>query len=140
MIIESNHDEINPDNDYVRNQLYAFNGKIVPIIYQPINLIAKNDSGAIIGGLLAQHYWDCMLIDILWVHEAYRNHGLGRALMVEIQDIARQRKIHLIHLDTHDFQAPLFYEKLGFVIFGILDDSPKGHRRYYFKKTFEYDD
>jgi hypothetical protein len=27
--------------------------------------------------------------------------------------------------------------KNGFEVFGILDDCPKGHRRYYLKKSLE---
>jgi hypothetical protein len=38
-------------------------------------------------------------------------------------------------LDTFDFQVKAFYEKLGYELFGILDDCPPGHRRYFLKKA-----
>ena len=44
-------------------------------------------------------------------------------------------KIRLIHLDTFDFQAKDFYLKHGYEVFGVLDDCPKGHKRYYMKKV-----
>jgi len=38
------------------------------------------------------------------------------------------------HLDTFDFQAKGFYEKLGYTVFGVLEDCPEGHNRYYMSK------
>ena len=43
---------------------------------------------------------------------------------------AARRGCHSSHLDTFDFQALGFYEKLGYRTFGELDDYPPGHRRY----------
>ncbi len=40
----------------------------------------------------------------------------------------------LIHLDTFDFQAKDFYLKHGYDIFGILDECPQKHKRYFMKK------
>ena len=31
--------------------------------------------------------------------------------------------------------TPAFYLKHGYEIFGILEDCPKGHKRYYLKKS-----
>jgi hypothetical protein len=33
------------------------------------------------------------------------------------------------------FQAQPFYEKLGFSVFGTLDDLPVGHQRIFLKKN-----
>jgi ribosomal protein S18 acetylase RimI-like enzyme len=38
------------------------------------------------------------------------------------------------YLDTFDCQAPGFYEKLGFKVFGKLEDYPPGHQRFYLMK------
>jgi hypothetical protein len=40
------------------------------------------------------------------------------------------------HLDTFDWQAKEFYEHLGYEVFGILENCPRGHNRYYMKKVF----
>ena len=34
-----------------------------------------------------------------------------------------------------NFQAKDFYIKHGYEVFGVLDDCPKGHKRYYMKKV-----
>ena len=36
--------------------------------------------------------------------------------------------------NTFDFQAPGFYEKLGFEVFGVLADYPPGHKRFFMVK------
>jgi hypothetical protein len=38
-------------------------------------------------------------------------------------------------LDTFDFQALSFYARLGYEVFGRLDDFPKGHTRFFVAKT-----
>jgi hypothetical protein len=37
-------------------------------------------------------------------------------------------------LDTHEFQAPRFYQKLGYVVFGKLPDYPPGFTRVFLTK------
>jgi hypothetical protein len=39
-----------------------------------------------------------------------------------------------LHLDTFDFQAKDFYVKHGYEVFGVLEDCPEGHVRYFMKK------
>ena len=46
-------------------------------------------------------------------------------------------KIHgglILHLNTYSFQAPGFYEKLGFRRFGGMEGSPAGASRHFFAK------
>ncbi|GAQ00024.1 hypothetical protein NIES2104_65890 [Leptolyngbya sp. NIES-2104] len=38
-------------------------------------------------------------------------------------------------MDTFSFQAPEFYQKLGYTVFGELPDFPIGHRRLFLKKV-----
>jgi len=39
-------------------------------------------------------------------------------------------------LDAFSFQARGFYEKLGYAVFGSIEDYPPGHSRFFLKKTF----
>jgi len=59
---------------------------------------------------------------------------VGRKLMEEAEKIARAQKLTGIWLDTFDFQARPFYEKLGFTIFGELKDHPRGISQYWLQK------
>jgi hypothetical protein len=38
------------------------------------------------------------------------------------------------YLDTFSYQARPFYEKLGYAVFGTLDDYPPGHQRFFMRK------
>lgn len=38
------------------------------------------------------------------------------------------------YLDTFSFQAPGFYQRAGYRVFGELPDFPAGHRRYFMTK------
>jgi hypothetical protein len=60
---------------------------------------------------------------------------LGTILLNKVEEKAKQLGATLSHLDTFDFQAKDFYLKHGYEVFGVLDDCPKDHKRYYMKKV-----
>ena len=134
-IRESNRDEAN----IVLNKLVEYNLTKVPLTQELaniwINKVIKDEKGDIIAGINSRMYcWNCINVDILWVKEEYRKLGLGSMLLNEVERIAKEKSCYLIHLDTFDFQAKDFYLKHGYEIFGILEDCPKEHKRYYLKK------
>ena len=56
--------------------------------------------------------------------------------MTRAEEIARQRDCIGMWLDTYSFQARGFYEKLGFTVFGQVDDHPPGEQRFFLQKRF----
>jgi len=137
----SNSDE---ESAYVRQRLLEYNVSHVDAtinnVYEPINIIVRNDDGGIVGGLLAVRYWDCMRIDILWVDVEFRGSGYGRLLLLQIEDIAVQTHCRFIQVDTLSFQAPEFYKKYGYQVIGAVEDIHGGHDRYYFIKRIKQTD
>lgn len=102
------------------------------------NYLIKDQTGDIIAGIMGCFYLnECLYIRILFINENKRKQGLGSILLKTIEQEAKSMNIRLIHLDTFDFQAKDFYIKHGYEVFGVLDDSPKGHKRYYMKKVLE---
>jgi GNAT superfamily N-acetyltransferase len=102
----------------------------------PINRVIKGESGEVLAGIHSLLYcWNCLYVDVLWVKEKYRKEGYGSVLLNEVEKIAKEKGCNLIHLDTFDFQAKDFYLKQGYEIFGVLDDCPIEHKRYYLKKN-----
>ena len=99
-----------------------------------LNLIVRADDGTVTGGLLGRTWWGWLYINILWIHADLRGQDLGTQLMQMAEEEGRNRSCHSVFLDTHDFQALPFYQKLGYETFGELEDFPPGHTRYYLKK------
>lgn len=49
-------------------------------------------------------------------------------LMRAVEKEAKSRGCQQIVVETHDFQAPGFYQKLGFEAVNCVDDYPRGHQ------------
>jgi ribosomal protein S18 acetylase RimI-like enzyme len=92
------------------------------------------DQQTLIGGVFGDLLWDWLHIDSLWVREEYRGRGVGSELMRRAEEIARSQGTVNIHLETTSFQALLFYQKLGFEVFGELPGKPVGVSWHYLKK------
>jgi len=138
IIRESSDSEV----DLIIDRLVDYNLSKVPIKQEEpfswINRIIEDNNGHIIAGILSKMYcWNCLYIDSLWVEEGYRKEGLGSKLLMEVEKIAKEKGCYLIHLDTFDFQAKDFYIRYGYEIFGILDECPQEHARYFMKKSIK---
>jgi ribosomal protein S18 acetylase RimI-like enzyme len=62
----------------------------------------------------------------LWVDEDLRGQGLGRDLMLAAEQEALSAGARHAFLETHTFQAPGLYSKLGYTTIAALDDYPPG--------------
>ena len=97
-------------------------------------LTARSETGRTVGGLILQSWWKESYVELLWLSDRARRQGRGRELIAEAERRARRRGSKLLHLNTYSFQAPRFYEKLGFRCFGRMSGSPKGESRYFYAK------
>jgi ribosomal protein S18 acetylase RimI-like enzyme len=115
--------------------LRAYNASKAGVSMQePIALLVRDDSGEILGGLYARVFYQWMFIEFLSVPEQARGQGLGSKLMRMAEDVAREKECVGVWLDTFDFQAPGFYQKLGYSELGEIVDYPPGHKRLFFQK------
>lgn len=87
-----------------------------------------------VGGVIGETHWDWLYVNLMWVREDLRGRGYGRRLLELAEDEARERGAKNAYLDTFSFQAPGFYKKQGYQVFGELKDFPAGHQRYYLTK------
>lgn len=124
--------------EYISDEIMRFNGRQVPFTQKvtPIfkKYVIKNKNEIIAGINAVIYHWGILFIDELFVSEAYRDNNLGSYLMKKVEDEAKELGATLSHTDTFDFQDKDFYLKQGYEIFGVLENFPPSHSRFYLKK------
>jgi len=101
---------------------------------RPVVILLTDEQGDHVGGLWGECAYDWLFVELLAIPEDQRGGGSGKALMAEAERIARANGCIGLWLDTYEFQARGFYEKLGFEVFGALDDHPIGQKRFFLRK------
>jgi GNAT superfamily N-acetyltransferase len=102
--------------------------------WQRLAIFIRDGRGEMFGGLCGYTHWGWLFISHLWVAESIRGQNYGKELVNRAERQAAKRGCHHAYLDTYDFQALGFYQKLGYDVFGSLGDFPTGHTRYFLKK------
>jgi len=111
----------------LRRRLYAFNTARTGVDDGRLLVVDVTDElGALVGGAFGWSWGGTAFVDLLYVDERRRGAGVGRRLMAAVEDEARARGCSQVVLATHDFQAPGFYARLGFVEVGRFVDYPAG--------------
>ena len=96
--------------------------------------LLNGPDGEVVGGLIGETHWDWFYINLMFVRQDLRCRGYGSQLLALAEEEARKRGAENTYLDTFSFQAPDFYQKHGYQVFGELDDFPAGHQRFYLRK------
>lgn len=124
------------DRKAIVEALVAFNDKAVgPSGFQPLAVLIQDPaSGNTVGGLWGKTIYDWLFVELLIVPDQFRGQDIGSRILTRAEDIARERGCIGVWLDTYAFQAPGFYDKLGYEIFGTIDDHPRGSRRFFLQK------
>lgn len=132
------HVKLSPTSDEVQaieQGLLDYNRQFVAVDgYQRLAIILRDENQALVGGLLGDVYWNWLHISVLWLDESVRKQGYGSQMLKMAEKEAARLGCHSINLDTMSFQALAFYQKHGYTIFGVLEDHPIGHTRYFLKK------
>lgn len=105
-----------------------------PFVKNRLTWCAEGENGALVGAATADQLWDWIYVDELWVSESRRGSGLGRDLMVAVEDYASAQGLSGVWLWTQSWQADGFYRHLGYVEFTRFEDFPRGHTRIGFRK------
>jgi len=96
--------------------------------------VLRSPDQEIVGGVIGATYWDWLYINLMWIKEELRGRGYGYQLLMLAEEEGRKRGAKQAYLDTFSFQAPNFYKKCGYAVFGELHDFPPGHQRYFLTK------
>jgi GNAT superfamily N-acetyltransferase len=93
-------------------------------------MFVRDTERRVVAGLSGWTWAGWLKVANLWVREDLRHQGHGSALLQEAEKEAVARGCTRATLDTYSFQAPLFYQRLGYKIVAAVDDFPAGHKHY----------
>lgn len=112
----------------------AFQAKgLSPI--RPFSLFIKDQKEQVLGGASGTLFYGSLYVDSLWVDETLRNQGWGTKLMHEAEKIGRERGALFVTLNTMDWEALPFYQKLGYSIEFIRKGYEKDSKMFMLRKN-----
>lgn len=110
--METIRPNVQGDNDRIHQKLRQYNRKFIHN-FKDYSFHIEQD-GVMVAGIVASSTMDTLEVEFLFVEEAYRGRGLGQQLLEHVEKLARQEGLRRILLNTYSFQAPGFYQKLGY--------------------------
>ncbi len=103
----------------------------------------RSETAEVIAAFNGNTWGGCCVVSHLWVHQSHRGRGLGRAVLEAVEAEAARRHCAQVVLTTHSFQAPRFYERLGYEKRAVIAGQPRGYANIVYVKRLgdqvEYD-
>jgi ribosomal protein S18 acetylase RimI-like enzyme len=102
--------------------------------FEPFGFLTHDTSGKLLGGCTGVLMYGVLYIKLLWVAEEARGNGLGRQLIEKAESFAKKNKCSYITVDTFDWQAKSFYEKLNYKVEHYYDGYEGDTKFYYLRR------
>lgn len=96
----------------------------------------RDEQGEILGGCEGNCLYGCMYVGQLWVSESLRGQGYGTQLMQSAERHGIARGCTFAAVNTMDWEALGFYQKLGYEIELARKGFMKGSVFYFLRKDF----
>jgi len=123
---------------FLADRIYEFNSEATGYFDgKLLGASIRNEAGEVVAGLSGHTWGGCCEISYLWVSAHHRGQGLGRAILRAAEAQAVRRACSQMVLTTHSFQAPEFYERLGYERKYAIEGRPKGHSNIVFVKLLQ---
>ena len=98
-------------------------------------LVSDPDTSNVIGGLYGRTSLGLLFIDAFYLPASLRGEGIGSRVLSMAEAEAERRGCCAAVLETIDFQAPGFYERHGYRVFGRIPCDPPGTARIFMHKA-----
>lgn len=109
-----------PLNDALKRQIYeglgrhalqktGHNEKGAPYAF-----VARDKKDQLLGVVVVEIFWGSLHIKYVYTVEAFRGQGIAAMLMEQALQYGRDEHCSFAYVETMNFQAPGFYQKLGF--------------------------
>src|SRR5262245_52932477 len=127
-----------PDEvQFLEDRIYEFNSRTTGIADGETLAFLVRERDSIVAGIYGNTWGGTCELRQFWVAASQRGRGLGTKLFEAAEREARRRGCTQIVLMTFSFQAPAFYERLGFEVVATIDDHPRGHRNLMMRKRLQ---
>jgi GNAT superfamily N-acetyltransferase len=91
-----------------------------------ISLVLKDSQGNVVGGIGASTVMRVMFLEVLWVANEHRKMGYGTDLVLAAERIGLEQGCITSQTWSLSFQAPGFYQKIGYQVLGVYDGYSDG--------------
>jgi GNAT superfamily N-acetyltransferase len=123
---------------FLADRLYEFNARATGYFDgQLLAACVRNDAAQVIAGYNGHTWGGCCELSNIWVHEQHRRTGLGARLLRSAEAEALSRGCDQVVLATHSFQAPDFYERMGYERKCTIEGHPRNHADIIYSKSLQ---
>jgi len=102
--------------------------------YRSLSCLLRDSEHQLQAGISGFSWGGYATIEWLWISPLLRGASLGSQLVRAVEVEVRARGCRVIRVNTHTFQAPDFYRKLGYEQIGYSEDTPIDHGEVFFAK------
>jgi len=131
------HGDLPPEAATIDAGLGAFNDAAAPLHEVRRLACIARDGETVVGGAVGRRWGSCAELQQLWVAESHRGRGLGTRLLRAFEREAAAQGVRHFYLETLSFQAPRFYEALGYRRAHALDVYPHGIVKYLMRRDLD---
>ncbi|MFC7053055.1 GNAT family N-acetyltransferase [Hansschlegelia quercus] len=97
-------------------------------------IVARDEDGAVVGGVQGFISANWFYVAMLWVDERVRGSGVGSTLLRQAEQAGADKGCTDAYLYTFSFQAPEFYRRHGYEMFGELEAFIEENSQFWMRK------
>lgn len=126
---------------FLAERIYEFNAAATGYTDAELFSCTRRDEAGIIRAGLCGYTWGgCCYVSYLWIEQAERGRGLGAALLLAAEEHAKAKGCVVMFVTSHSFQAPGFYERMGYERLAVVHDHPVGHASVFLARRLDVRD